>query len=104
MSGASRRTFETVITDTPARSAMSFNRTINSMLCPTLESQCPHGDQERRCPILALFPFLDGRTAPVQFLPERFKKGITGQTHQAHATLAAPYRDRVAGGQLNLLL
>src|SRR6266542_2397032 len=70
-SGPSRRALETVITETPARAAMSFRRIICSERC----------------------------AAPMQFEPQGFAERAACQLHQPNRLPAAPYRNRVAGGK-----
>src|SRR5436309_13311059 len=67
---ASRNAFETVMTETPARSAMSLRRIIG----------CSSSKR---------------RSTPVKFPPQRFAKGSAGQVHQTHRAAAAPNRDLV---------
>src|SRR4051794_26477136 len=70
MSGASRMTFETVITDTPARFAMSLRRTIS-----------------------------DAAPAPVQLAAESIEKTTAREMQQPNVVAAAANADFVAGGQ-----
>src|SRR5438045_402168 len=75
MSGASRSTLETVITETPARNAISLRRTI-----------------------------LYRRTAPVQFLAQRFEKATAGNPHQPDSFCAVPDFNVVSRHERNLHL
>src|SRR5437899_6712149 len=68
---ASRNAFETVMTETPARSAMSLRRIIG----------CSSSKR---------------RSTPVKFPPQCFAKGSSGQVYQTHGSAAAPNRDPVA--------
>src|SRR5688500_13966642 len=68
MSGASRITLETVITETPARWAMSLRRTM-----------------------------LNAGPTPTEFAAEGVEKGAAGQMQQADAVTAAAHGDCVAG-------
>src|SRR5262249_40477624 len=102
ISGASRKTFETVMTDTPARSAISFNRTIRSSFVSTREGRSVLEGVKVRAGFWPYVRFLNGRTAPVQLLPQRFKKGVAGQAHQSNGPLTAPNGDGVAGRELSL--
>src|SRR6266478_9624674 len=72
---ASRNAFETVMTETPARSAMSLRRIIG---CASSKWRSP----------------------PVKFPPERFAKRTAGEMHQAHRMAAALNRDLVASKHL----
>src|SRR5262249_48891869 len=75
-SGQSCRALDTVMTDTPAFSAMSLRRTIFCLL-PSYRSP-----------------------PPLQFAPQGFTKRAARQVHQTNDALAAPDGDDITRGEL----
>src|SRR5438105_2976347 len=99
MSGASRNTFGTVITDTPARAAMSFRRTMggrspkSKVQSPKSKSQGPrsrvHGPKSRKgCPsslgswLVSLFEFRTSKFGASQIVHQ---PGNDSAGFRAHA-------------------
>src|SRR5262245_57395005 len=81
ISGASRMTFETVMTETPAWAAISFKRTLVPRPC-----------------ILQTGP------APIEFIAQRFEKGTAAQAHEADGFGGATNSHHIASGQRQLHL
>src|SRR5207249_2197059 len=90
-SGASRSALETVMTDTPARSAMSLRRTMSKLGHRGTRPSPFHRPLARR----RLSAFSQWRSAPVQFAAQRFAKRTADQVHQAHSAAAAAHRHGV---------
>src|SRR5579862_79878 len=87
MSGSSRITLETVITDTRACWAMSFSL--------TMTQQQLHGFERKTS-----FWHSDVRAAPIEFLPQRGEKRAAREVHQADRITAPTNRDHVSRGQI----